>query len=178
MMKKIMIMLAIALSMSMLNAASLVWTISRINSIDGASSVGSIAYLIDATVSGYDLESVTTQMAAVKDGNYSFLTGSTAVEQTATTTKFQNAGLSRVSAATFDGYGAGDYSFYSVVINEATGKYLITDQVDITYGGTGNLSVDFSSQLETATWQPVPEPTSGLLLLVGGALLALRRKQK
>ncbi len=26
--------------------------------------------------------------------------------------------------------------------------------------------------------EPIPEPTSGLLLVVGGALLALRRRQK
>ena len=35
---------------------------------------------------------------------------------------------------------------------------------------------------QLAVWTPtqftIPEPTSGLLLLVGGAMLALRRKQK
>ena len=38
-------------------------------------------------------------------------------------------------------------------------------------------------QASYAVWSPekfaaVPEPTSGLLLLIGGALLALRRKQR
>ncbi len=173
-------MLAIALSMGMLNAASLVWAISPINTVDGASSVGSMAYLIDANTTGFDLATVTANMesAAKTTKDYTFLTSSAAVEQSAATTKYKNAGLSRINNLEFTGYGEGNYSFYSVVINESTGKYLITSQVDITYGGTGDLSVDFGNQLESATWQPVPEPTSGLLLLVGGALLALRRKQK
>ena len=47
---------------------------------------------------------------------------------------------------------------------------------------TGAAGVAFGN-LQTATttagaWQSVPEPTSGLLLLLGMAGLALRRKQK
>jgi len=49
------------------------------------------------------------------------------------------------------------------------------------------VTADFSSAFGSASWtalgggggtDPLPEPTSGLLLLVGGAVLALRRKQK
>ncbi len=77
-------------------------------------------------------------------------------------------------------------------------SYLISKDMSVagfTYSGTesspGNLLValtDFAtSGTFTAALDPdpgpggsgdVPEPTSGLLLLVGGALLALRRKQK
>lgn len=46
------------------------------------------------------------------------------------------------------------------------------------------VEADFSSSFASASWTPVggggdvPEPTSGLLLLVGGAMLALRRTRK
>jgi len=58
-----------------------------------------------------------------------------------------------------------------------------TSPVAFTTKGTGNTTANFSTlgvintSSTTAQWSPVPEPTSGLLLLVGGALLALRRKR-
>lgn len=64
-------------------------------------------------------------------------------------------------------------SFTSIVsttlANNSTSK-------TFTFGSqTANLS---SNKFAVAGSDPTPEPTSGLLLLVGGAMLALRRKQR
>ena len=46
---------------------------------------------------------------------------------------------------------------------------------DLTLAGSGKFT---AGSTPTPGPGPIPEPTSGLLLLVGGAMLALRRKQK
>ena len=46
---------------------------------------------------------------------------------------------------------------------------------DLTLAGSGKFT---AGSTPTPDPDPLPEPTSGLLLLVGGAMLALRRKQK
>ncbi len=46
---------------------------------------------------------------------------------------------------------------------------------DLTLAGSGKFT---AGSTPTPGPDPLPEPTSGLLLLVGGAMLALRRKQK
>ena len=82
---------------------------------------------------------------------------------------------------------------YMVILNaetvaDATYAYLsaTTEMASDTTGGAGQSAmVEFDAQLgmQTASnWislggEPVPEPTSGLLLLVGGALLALKRRR-
>jgi len=87
----------------------------------------------------------------------------------------------------------GDYSFstqYYIALemsadfgNGDVQTFLNTSPVAFTTKGTGQTTANFSTlgvintSSTTAQWSPVPEPTSGLLLLVGGALLALRRKR-
>ena len=91
----------------------------------------------------------------------------------------------------------GSQSFYVVLVSGD--NYGITASTTKTIATVGPTSVPFyelsdDSGVSSLTWKPggisggsggggggsggVPEPTSGLLLLVGGAMLALRRKQK
>ncbi len=74
--------------------------------------------------------------------------------------------------------GVGDYYM------TGTGSYTLVSDVN----STKNVSMGSWTQITATTPDPgpgpgpgpgpIPEPTSGLLLLVGGAMLALRRKQK
>ena len=86
-----------------------------------------------------------------------------------------------------------NYSAYLVIFNGATiadsTSFFTTAVKDFkTYEGANSISIAFGTQ-KTASQQAwsgsigggggdVPEPTSGLLLLIGGAMMALRRKQK
>ena len=63
-------------------------------------------------------------------------------------------------------------------------KYMVTDVQTVKFTNSGDAKS--FNVTPSGTWttiggggtDPLPEPTSGLLLLVGGAVLALRRKQK
>ena len=60
---------------------------------------------------------------------------------------------------------------------EAGTQTLTTDVVSTTLKKTGSTTLSFQSAISNATWTAVPEPTSGLLVLLGMAGLALRRKR-
>lgn len=67
----------------------------------------------------------------------------------------------------------GKNAVWDVTSNTITGSWHVNDTGDI-----GLQTAAASSWSTPAGSTPVPEPTSGLLLLVGGAMIALRRKQK
>ena len=72
--------------------------------------------------------------------------------------------------------GVGDY--YMV----GTGSYTLEADVNVTKSVATGAWTQITATTPTPPTPPgpgpIPEPTSGLLLLVGGAMLALRRKQK
>jgi len=67
----------------------------------------------------------------------------------------------------------GNGKAWDVTSNTITGSWHVNDTGDI-----GLQTAAASSWSTPAGSSPIPEPTSGLLLVVGGAMLALRRKQK
>ena len=70
-------------------------------------------------------------------------------------------------------------AFNADVAANATYAY-VSDVQSISMPGSGmsaSSSFDLSGSETASNWQAVPEPTSGLLLLLGMAGLALRRKQ-
>ena len=76
------------------------------------------------------------------------------------------------------------YDFYYVLTDTVDGvDYTLTSATkSVKALGTGAATIGFGNQASyTSTagnWAAVPEPTSGMLLLLGVAGLALRRKQK
>ena len=67
-----------------------------------------------------------------------------------------------------------DKDFY--IANIATGT--VGSESGLTIGNLGTYFFGQDTGTATGGWQVVPEPTSGLLLLLGVAGLALRRKQR
>ena len=70
------------------------------------------------------------------------------------------------------------YAVLDLTYTTAAGtQTLTTDVVSTKLKTTGNTTLSFATPIANATWSAVPEPTSGLLVLLGMAGLALRRKR-
>ena len=90
-------------------------------------------------------------------------------------------------SGTVDGFAAGT-TYYTQLVITTDGYEAKSDIVAFATAGTGDATLDFStgegfstaytfSTANAGTWQAVPEPTSGLLMLLGLAGLALKRKR-
>ena len=189
-MKKLMIALAVAACAVAVNAASFNWTSSgmtaaskTINSKAGTAlysdTTAFTLYLFDAGVTTQD-----TLLAGLR-GNKGVADFTSVASQTLGSN-------SQITAQDFTYGSAGtDYKFYFVIINgddvfisasiAAAGQ--ASDVASVKFSGIGaatkNAFADASATFDAngAGWYAVPEPTSGLLLLMGMAGLALRRKR-
>ncbi len=131
------------------------------------------AYLVDSSVSATDF------ITALGNGTASYV---------ATTSVRSNGGVLANGLATDARTGAAfvenqQYSLYTLILNTDATYYLASGVKTFTPTAQAKLNMGFLN-LSTGDyksekgWQPVPEPTSGLLMLIGASLLALRRKQK
>ena len=89
-----------------------------------------------------------------------------------------------------DGYESDAYLFYVEMCNYSNGdaandyvvstgyKYGYGDLVSQGYVSTGPLDANAPATAAANMGSAVPEPSSGLLLVIGGALLALRRRRQ
>ena len=191
-MKKMVVAAAIACAAAFVQAASVGWSAGAV----GTANAGNAYYFFVIGQKG--VESVSTVTSALDKGDsvsgLAFGSGKVA----------DNGNISSgATAAGAPTLGAGTYTAFLTVFDTATptagsSKYvLISGQTNLTKTiGASTATVTFaggnvSDVVGNAdNWKsfgaagpgpgpdPTPEPTSGLLLLVGGAMLALRRKQK
>ena len=188
-MKKLMIAIAVAACAVVANAAAFNWTSSgtnaakTINDKTGSAlysaSTAYTLYLFDAGVTSQD-----TLLAGLR-GDKTITDFTSVANQTL-------ASNSRITAQEFS-YGTADveYSFYFAVVNgddvflsaSLTKTAQLSDTVTVGFSGLGTATKNaFADTTATfaangAGWYAVPEPTSGLLLLLGMAGLALKRKR-
>ncbi len=189
-MKKLLMFIAVAASACAVNAAALNWGAGVAES-DGESAVsaGQVAYLVWSSsafgglVSTFDSSAMTTDK------------GGTVVASHELTS--YEAGTGYNFGDTFERADAdgGVNGYYQILLTNPTGdKFAVLDAgqitgiTDITSSGSLMINVDWtgsawlgdSGYVGTVSGGGggIPEPTSGLLLLIGGSLLALRRKQK
>ncbi len=178
-MKKLLMAVAIVCVAVFAQAASVKWTTNNIQGQD-----------VVTPAEGWYVElyasSVTYDYKAAISGQI------TATDTTTTTVNASN-GWVNFSKSYNGGYDAGDtFEFYAVIYNAASAAdasyYIVSDVKNGTIPSTGaDATLSFGNMAATSgtankwmnsTWTPVPEPTSGLLLLIGMGALSLRRKQK
>ena len=191
-MKKIIVALGVVAIAAGVQAASFNWTSSgtasgkTINSVAGtalySSTTAYTLYLFDAAVVSQE-----SLLAGLRADSTKTLADFTSVKSQTL------ASNSQITATEFS-YGAADteYSFYFAVINgedvflsaskAAYGQASATTSVSFSGNGTAtkNAFADTTATFAAngAGWYSVaPEPTSGLLLLLGMAGLALKRKR-
>ena len=196
-MKKLMVVAAVALAAAVSQAASISWqTNGKVTMPSGvgtktgnitATKVTAYYWALDAALAATTAADIWKSQFTYNDATQTW----TAKETTAMSATYsQGVGTfkdtSSVYAKDDTAYGA-IILYYDVNANNKidAGDYFIADQSSYTFDADGDKSIAMSN-ITTANWaaipsggpSPVPEPTSGLLLLLGVAGLVLRRKQK
>ena len=181
-MKKMIVVLATMVVAVATQAASVKWTCTNVYK-DSSNKADGVAYLmLESDVADFNALAGDTAgiNAAVAKAKYSF-TPSTAGTYSLTKT---NAELGLT-----DGVNYGNaylVIFNGATVADSTGFYVTPSKGLMALEGDNTASIAFGSQATASknadnwasTTGAIPEPTSGLLLLVGAGMLALRRKQK
>ena len=171
-MRKIMFMLIAAVVAVTASASNVKWGLQTGQSVSTIPS--GTMYLVYGAVPTTDWSKLTSYAQ-------SDLTGVVAANGTVTSgTYTEGTGVS-VVPSDIGVTGNGMKAFYAAIIAD--------DGKTIAISTSKNINISTSSMTVSALWTAAnfttytpasgsPEPTSGMLLLVGGAMLALRRKQK
>lgn len=168
-MKKLAVMAVAIVICVVANAASVIWSATGASTklSTGDTAVGVMAYIFEGTLS-------TDTLASIADGTWNGMSDALASATTTATGAISKSGVGSYANQTVD--------FSMILLNAATyadaTEFKYAEVKDVAFV-TANKPVAFATPLTSATWQSisVPEPTSGLLMLLGMAGLALRRRR-
>lgn len=175
-MKKIMIMAAAIAIGVFANAATVNWSMAGVYQ-PGTTTAGSgyAVYLFQTS------ESVTlsTIASAIEGGSFGTIASSALANgSTLASGAYMKTGLGNYSGTTESPFTAG---FIALVFDASTyvdAENYAMAETSLTFtSATGSKTAMFTNFSTNNEWQSIPEPTSGLLLLVGVAGLALRRRK-
>ena len=181
-MKKLMILAAAVVATVAANAAAITWGSGTVYMADsskaGKGAVAAYLFLIDSTT--YGTLAASANATALSDAVYGAYGSSlgTADATGSTTAK----GIANLSDPTV--YKNGDTAYAAILYVEGdnymgnVATYTLTSDMDASVGGLSSLIGGIDGNPAPA-WSTaaVPEPTSGLLMLLGMAGLALRRRR-
>ena len=179
-MKKIMAFAACLLLAAVTHGAAVGWT------IGGATDFKSGGY--NVFVLGQNGVTSVDQITAllVSDGVEALSSYAWANGSVTTAGAVNAAATSSGKSFEYSGSGTDSYTAFAVIWDSAKENASWTSTATITMSNNstsktflfGNQAGNLTTNKTPYNGSGVPEPTSGLLLLVGGAMLALRRKQK
>lgn len=180
-MKKLIIMAMLVASSFAVKAATVQWVLTGVYQPTTTTVASSYAaYLFTTAVAQSDV------VAAINAGTF----GTTYASQALASGETNSSGV--IMMGNIGSYGATAtttnpevVSFYTVVFDASAASLASAENyamnetpIDVTFTSpTGTKSAAFTNFSQSNSWQAIPEPTSGMLLLVGGALLALKRKR-
>ena len=175
-MKKLLIAAAVVCAAVIAQAATVNWTISGVKANGGAEPTAGWAVMAFYTEVGAGSAAIESAIASKTAGTLAFESTTLAVQ------------LKKGKVTAHDATAAGitdttkNYDFYFVVFNNSNAasatEYAMVSDLNKEYSGLdGKFTAagDFSGAAWTTA--AVPEPTSGLLMLLGMAGLALRRRR-
>ena len=185
-MKKLMFALAAASLVGLVHAAQANWKYTANNIYNGAGETGATKYTGNAYIFNAGTVSQEDIFIAFK-GNY--LSFDITQQEGYLANGTAENGIIAASKNTFSAFeqGSGAHNFFFVLI-DGDKMYLSATKTAAAGSTDTALSIAFGNQAAksklsalgyqgTGTWSVVPEPTSGLMILLGLAGLALRRKQ-
>ena len=176
-MKKIMILAAAIAMAAMANAAAVGWTIM------GATNYKNSDYSVYVVGQNgvTSVDQITALVAAGTDTSaYAFYDGTVSASGVASV-----AANASGKSITYSGSGTDSYQAFAVLWNADATSASVTSVATITMDndstgktfGFGNQATNLANNKFDVSTSDVPEPTSGLLLLLGVAGLALKRKR-
>ena len=181
-MKKLIIACAVAVLGIAVNAATVNWNATSIaeygKTTAATSSLGYIGVLINAGITDRD-----TMLTALGKGDTSLVAGATIANSQATVGTATAGMVYIMNAGSFGNSESIDaYALIFDAGSVATAEHVYATDVLTKSTGANGQAAQFSFGALTGTqnadnWTAIPEPTSGMLLLIGGALLALKRKR-
>ena len=164
-MKKLMVAVALVCAAAIAEAGSVKWTAVDIDSPDSG-----FAYLFNSADVGY--ADIDTIIAAIAGGSFD----STYAGNAAYSLDFADGEISQLNAITGI---SGSTTLWMVALDDESDptKAFVGEEITMTVGSSGTKTFEWAYADNTSDWTAVPEPTSGLLMLLGMAGLALRRKR-
>ncbi len=195
-MKKNIIALFAIATAGVLQAASVTWTIGSVYGPDGENkpATGTYTAYLFVTENTTDVTLTTAAkasvLAALEASDWDAFTNYAAISKTNTNLGIWG-GATGLGGDNANEFSTGSFSAFAVILDNTdpskAGNYLLVnggDEQTVTIkSSTAAQNILFGHQQSITqgagnSWVPIPEPTSGLLLLMGMGVLALRRKQK